>query len=550
MSDSVGLRSLPEVRRYESTPVHISGVALMFVGIGMAISAVVALIDGGGGAAALGASAAISAGVGSTMYRSTTASDRADSPLAFAAVAWAWLAVSIAGTMPYLFSGVIAWSEADNALFESISGFTCTGATILADIDGVAHGILFFRSMTQWFGGMGLIVLAVSVLPALKVGGLELIANEAPGPTADRFTPRIAATARRLWMLYGAFTLAVTLALLAAGTSLFDAVAHAFTTVATGGFSTYSRSIAEFDSVAVELVLIAGMITCGASFSIHWHLITRTRSQRRSYSELRWYLGLIGGAAVALLVLNSGKLGFGDNVREAAFYAASLGSNTGYGLTDYAHEQLWTPSAQLVLLALFVIGGMTGSTAGGIKVLRLQIVARYAVREVIRARHRRAVLPMRLGDTTVAEDVAARALGFVLLYLGLALAGGVLMTALGNDLETGFSGAVSAIGTVGPALGDAGPTNSALAFERASRPVMMVLMLFGRLEVFPTMLMFVAAVRAGTRSRSVRQPAQPRRRRTARLGRPSAHASDQETERSGVSGISSPKSSTRSARGS
>ncbi len=420
----------PERRRFASTPVHISGVALMFVGIGMAISAGVALIDGGGGALALGVSAAITAGVGSAMNRSTTASGRADSPLAFASVAWAWLAVSIAGTMPYLFSGVIGWSEADNALFESISGFTCTGATILADIDGVPHGVLFFRSMTQWFGGMGLIVLAVSVLPAL---------------------------------------------------------------------------------------MIAGMITCGASFSIHWHLITRTPSQRRGYSELRWYLGLIGGAAIALLVLNSGKLSLGDNLREAAFYAASLGSNTGYGLTDYAHEQFWTPSAQLVLLALFVVGGMTGSTAGGIKVLRLQIVARYAIREVIRARHRRAVLPMRLGDTTVAEDVAARALGFVLLYLGLALAGGVLMTALGNDLETGFSGAVSAIGTVGPALGEAGPTSSALAFERASRPVMMVLMLFGRLEVFPTMLMFVAAVRAGTRSRYQQPTATRGPRRLTRL---------------------------------
>ncbi|WP_419864804.1 potassium transporter TrkG [Candidatus Poriferisodalis sp.] len=190
-------------RRFESTPVHISGVALLFVAVGMAVSACVALIDGGGGAFALGASAALTASVGSAMMGSTTASGRADSPLAFASVAWAWLAVSIAGTMPYLFSGVIGWSEADNALFESISGFTCTGATVLADIDGVAHGILFFRSMTQWFGGMGLIVLAVSVLPALKVGGLELIANEAPGPTADRFTPRIAATARRLWMLYG-----------------------------------------------------------------------------------------------------------------------------------------------------------------------------------------------------------------------------------------------------------------------------------------------------------------------------------------------------------
>ncbi|WP_419841508.1 TrkH family potassium uptake protein [Candidatus Poriferisodalis sp.] len=488
-------------RRFESTPVHVSGLALVFVATGMAISAGVALVDGGGGTFALVASAAVTASVGGAMMGSTTASARSDSPLAFASVAWAWLAVSLAGSMPYLFSGVVPWSEADNALFESVSGFTCTGATILADIDGVAHGILFFRSMTQWFGGMGLIVLAVSVLPALKVGGLELIANEAPGPTADRFTPRVAATARRLWLLYAGFTLAVAAALLAAGLSVFDAVAHAFTTVATGGYSTHTGSIAHFDSLAVELVVMTGMIVCGASFSIHWHTIMRTRSKLRGYSELRWYLSLIGGAAIAVALLNSGRLSLGSNLREAAFYAVSLGSNTGYGLYDYTDSQRWTPAAQLVLLVLFLVGGMTGSTAGGMKVLRLQIVVRYAVREVIRARHRRAVLPMRLGDTTVAEDVAARALGFVLLYLGLALVGGIVMTALGNDLETGFSGAVSAVGTVGPALGEAGPTASALEFARQSRPVMMVLMLFGRLEVFPTMLMFAAVARAATRSR-------------------------------------------------
>ena len=249
-------------RRIESTPVRISGAALVFVAAGMVISAGVALIDGGGGTLALLASAAVTAVVGGAMMGGAAASDRADSPMAFASVAWAWLAMSAAGTLPYLLSGVIGWHEADNALFESISGFTCTGATILADIDGQPHGILFFRSMTQWFGGMGLIVLAVGVLPALKVGGLELIANEAPGPTADRFTPRIAATARRLWMIYGALTAAVALGLVAAGMSLFDAVAHAFTTVATGGYSTHSASIAYFDSVAVELVLFAGMIIC------------------------------------------------------------------------------------------------------------------------------------------------------------------------------------------------------------------------------------------------------------------------------------------------
>ena len=487
--------------RIESTPVRVSGAALLFVAAGMVLSAAVARVDGGGATVALLVSASITAAIGSLMMGGSVVSARADSPLAFAAVAWAWLAVSVAGALPFLLAGVIPWRHLDDALFESISGFTCTGATILADIDAVPAGILFFRSMIQWFGGMGLIVLAVGVLPALKVGGLELIANEAPGPTADRFTPRIAETARRLWMLYGALTLAVAIALLIAGMSLFDAVAHAFATVATGGYSTRSASIAHFDSIAVELVLIVGMLVCAANFSMHWHTIMRTRSMLRGYSELRWYLGLIGGSLLMLVWLNSPNMSFGANVRASLFYAASLGTSTGFGTTDYTDAIFWAPAAQMVLLVLMLVGGMTGSTAGGMKVLRLQVVARSAVREVIRARHPRAVLPMRIGDTVVAEDIAARALGFVLLYLGLIVVGAVVITALGSDLETGFSGAVSAIGNAGPALGSAGPTSTALAFPRESRPILMALMLFGRLEVFPTMLMFVAALRATTRSR-------------------------------------------------
>ena len=512
--------------RIESTPVRVSGAALLFVATGMVLSAAVAWVDGGGGTLALLASAGFTAVVGGLLMGGSVVSARADSPLAFAAVAWAWLAVSVAGALPFLVGGVIPWGEFDNALFESISGFTCTGATILADIDSVPAGILFFRSMIQWFGGMGLIVLAVGVLPALKVGGLELIANEAPGPTADRFTPRIAETARRLWMLYGGLTLAVAVALLIAGMSLFDAVAHAFTTVATGGYSTHSASIAYFDSIGIELVLIAGMVVCAVNFSLHWHTIMRSRSMLRGYSELRWYLGLLGGALLMLLWLNSPKMSFGTNIRESLFYAASLGTSTGFGTSDYTDLVFWAPASHMVLLVLMVVGGMTGSTAGGMKVLRLQVVARYAVREVIRARHPRAVLPMRIGDTVVAEDIAARALGFVLLYLGLIVIGGVMITALGADLETGFSGAVSAIGNAGPALGDVGPTSTALAFPRESRPVLMALMLFGRLEVFPAMLMFVAALRATTRSRHGRQG-------DRRLLRRSEHRFSRPQQRSG-----------------
>ncbi len=492
------------IHRIQSTPVRVAGAALVAVSIGMTISAVVAVIDAGSGsdagsgATALWVSAALTATAGVLMLASAKVSSRTDAPLTYAAVAWSWLAASIAGALPLLLSGTVSWANFDNALFESISGFTCTGATILTDLDAVPQGVLFFRSMTQWFGGMGLIVLAVAVLPALQVGGLELIASEAPGPTADRLTPRIAETARRLWMLYGGVTLLVAVALLLAGLSPFDSIAHAFATVATGGFSTHSESIAFFDSFSVELILMAAMVVCGMNFTLHWQMVTRGHRSFRGYSELRWYLGILLSGFVVLLLINNSTLGWADNFSGSLFYAVSLGTSTGFGISDYT---AWLPAAQMVVLLLMVVGGMTGSTAGGMKVLRLQLTVRYVVREVIRARHPHAVLSMRIGNMTVAEQVAARAIGFVLLYVGLIIVGGIAVTALGSDPLTGFSGAVSAIGNMGPALGSAGPLDTALEFPRLARPVLMALMMLGRLEVFPALLMFVATGRAVARSR-------------------------------------------------
>jgi len=431
------------------------------------------------------------------MLTGSEASTRADAGIAFASVAWSWLAVSVAGALPYLLGGVFSWAHADDALFESISGFTCTGSSVIANLDRVPAGLLFFRSMTHWFGGMGLIVLAVAVLPALKVGGLELVASEAPGPTADQLTPRVAETARRLWVLYGAVTAVVTIALLAAGLSPFDAVTHSFATVATGGFSPHGESIAFFDSFAVELIIVLGMLYCAANFSLHWQAVTTGPSAYRRISEFRWYLWLIFGSFGLLLALNLGQLDLVENLRESLFYTVSIGTSTGFVSSDYA---LWVPAAQITLITLMVVGGMSGSTAGGIKVLRLQMMVRYAVREVIRARHPSAVSSMRIGDRVIPEQVAARAIGFVLLYIGLIVVGGVVVTALGTDLLTGFAGAASAIGNTGPALGDAGPHSTFLAFPRPARGVLMALMMFGRLELFPSLLMFVAGTRAVSRA--------------------------------------------------
>ena len=480
------------MRRLAVTPVRVVGAGLLAVAAAMVLSVFVALIDGGGGGFGLTAAAIVTGGIGAVCFLGSRVSPSADAALAFASVAWSWLAVSLAGALPFLFSGVISWAHFDDALFESISGFTCTGSTILSDFGAVPQSILFYRSLTQWLGGMGLVVLAVAVLPALGIGGLDLIASEAPGPTADRLSLKVRDTARRLWLLYGAATCILAIVLFLVGMSVFDAVTHAFTTIATGGYSPHAESIAYFDSFVVELVVIAGMLFAGANFSMHWRALSDGIRAYGSVSETRWYVSLIAGACVILILVNHGELEWFQNFRESLFYAVSLGSNTGFGSSNYV---MWMPAAHITLLVLMLVGGMSGSTAGGMKVLRLQVVIRYSFRELMRARHPSAVIPIRLGSGTIEEQIAAKVVGFVLLYLGLIVTGGVVLSGLGVDPLTAFSGSVSALGNVGPALGEAGPSSNFLVFPRAARVVLMMMMALGRLELFPAMLMLVASLR-------------------------------------------------------
>lgn len=490
-----------ESRRRPTTVGRMVGLSLVVVAAGQLVSAAVNAVDGDDGTAGLLASAAVVGAAGTAVLVSTRLPDRQLPTATFAAVTWAWLAASLAGALPFLLTGAIGWSHADDALFESVSGFTCTGATILPDIEALPAGLLFFRSTTQWFGGMGLIVLAVAVLPAMKVGGLELIAAEAPGPSADRLTPRIRETAQRLWILYAGITIAVAAAMVIVGESLYDGVTHSMTTVSTGGFSPYNDSIAHFDSLAVEIILVAGMIYCGANFSLHWQAVTGDWRTYWRVSEVRTYVAvLVGGAVVLAAAVGS--------VRDAAFNITTIVTSTGFATSDFT---LWSSGPQLLLLLLMVPAGMTGSTSGGIKLMRAQVVVRAAIREVVRSRHPRALLPLRLGSTTVTEDIVARVIGFVLIYIGMLVAGGLAVTALGATALEGFSGAVSAIGNIGPALGTAGPKGNWLVFPRESRPVLMALMLFGRLEIYPMLLTLIAAVQLRSFKRVV-TPLHPRAR--------------------------------------
>lgn len=506
-SEFVEDRLAPRPRAIPSPTLHLIGIALGFAAAGMVLSACVDAVAGGRDTVELSVAAAITGIAGAALWRGSRVPEAVAPTSAFAAASFTWIAVSVAGALPYLLTGTFA--TVDDALFESVSGFTATGSTVLSPIEGTGRGLLFWRQLTQWYGGMGMIVLAVAVLPWLGIGGQELIQAEGPGPTTEGIAPRVSDTAKRLWFVYLGLTALVALGLLAVGLDLYDSVAHALTAVSTGGFSPYDASIAHFDSVAVETVLMAGMFLGATSFILLWRWLVQRdwRAPLRS-SELRFYLGVV---VIAVLVVLAILVGTGSGVTEAlrssSFNVVSLVTTCGFGTVDYVG---WVAGAQLVLLALMVSGGMSGSTSGAVKLFRVKVMGRFWRREMRRSRHPREVVPISFGDVSVPEDTVRRIVGFVLAYFIAAVAGVVGVVLLGSDPVTAIGGAVTSVGGVGPGLGEAGPASNFLVFSRPARGILMLLMLLGRLEIFPMVLMLAAATRSVRGLRHRRRAAETR----------------------------------------
>lgn len=489
-------------RRVPSTTVHMVGLALTFVAVGMAASGGVSLATGGEAFSALAASAVVTGVVGLVAWRGTRVPARVDPRTVFAAVTLTWVVVSVAGALPFVFSGVLA--NLDDAFFESAAGFTTTGSTVLSSVEDTPRGVLFWRQLTNWYGGMGLIVLAVAVLPFLGVGGLDLIRAEAPGPSSDRLAPRVSETAKRLWLLYLGFTVVGAVVLLVVGMSLFDAVGHSFSTIATGGFSTYDDSLAHFDSLAVELVVMGGMLVGAASFTLHWRALNGDPGAYRRSAPFRFYVGTVVVASVVVTAINvADGTSFGQALRDSSFNVVSVVSTTGFGTADFV---LWAAAAQLVLLALATVGGMPGSTAGGVKLLRVQVMVAHATRELRRATTPRAVLPVKLGNEAVPEPVVARIAGFVLLYFVIAVIGIVALASLGADLATSAGSVLSTLSSSGIGLGETGPSAGVGVLDRPSRAVLVALMFLGRLEIFPVLLTFAGLARLRRAPRRVLRP--------------------------------------------
>ncbi len=474
---------------------HVIGLSVAVAGLGVLFSGVVDLIDRGPDGPVLVSLGAVFAVLGAGLWWSTAVPTRVRVVDVFVVVTGAWLALAAFGSLPYLLTGTL--DRPDDALFESISGFTTTGATVLHPIEGNSAGILMWRAISQWFGGMGVIVLVVAVLPAVGAGGMDLLAAEAPGPTGERLTPRVRQTATRLWVVYLGFTVVLALAYMAAGMSLYDGVAHSFTTVSTGGFSPYNASLGHFDSAAIEWICIVAMFVAGGSFTLWYRLLRGSAGPLLGSLEFRAYAVLVLGASTLALVAESGTNGYDhDAVRGSVFSVLTIVSTTGYGTVDFG---AWSDVSLVLIFFLLPVGAMAGSTSGGIKLIRVLAVGSFGVRETLRQLHPRLVRPIRIGRTVLADEVANRVLGFLVIALAVFGAGALAIAMTGVDVVTAFAASATALGNVGPGIGEIGPTNDFTALDRVARGVTMVQMLLGRLEIYPVILALTALPRLRVR---------------------------------------------------
>ena len=403
-----------------------------------------------------------------------------------AIVAGTWLLIAHLAAIPYVWSGL----GPIDALFESMSGFTTTGATVLTDFGRYGRAFFFWRALTMWLGGLGVIALFIAVLPRLAIGGRQLFFAEAAGPTDEKLTPQLRQTALVLWKLYAVLTAAETVALVAAGMPLFDAVCNSFATMAAGGFSPNGSSIAGYGSPTIEWIVTVFMFVAGANFALQYRALRFNRKAWLEDEELRAYAGVtLVAAAVLTLFLTRDGAGFGEAVRHALFQAISILTTTGFASTDF---QLWSDQAKMVLFLLMFIGGCAGSAAGGPKIVRHVLMARYTLRELRRTLHPRAILPVKLGGRVVPESILRDVLVFMLFYLLTFAIGAAIVVSLGADLITGITAAIACLGNIGPGFDGVGPMANFAGLHPLSKIVLTLLMWIGRLEVITVLVLFRA----------------------------------------------------------
>jgi trk system potassium uptake protein TrkH len=405
-----------------------------------------------------------------------------------AIVAVGWAAVGLFGALPF-YLGDECFTFVD-AFFESVSGFTTTGASVLTNIEAVSKGLLFWRSFIQWLGGMGIIVLSLAILPFLGVGGMQLYKAEVPTPVPDKLKPRIRDTAMILWKVYALISIAQVIFLMVGGMTLYDALCHTFTTMPTGGFSTKNASVAHFDSVYFDAVIIFFMLLAGINFSLHYQMLRGKTLAFWQDSECRFFLGAVVLLtwAVSFNVFGTVYQSIGEAVRYGAFQVVSIVTTTGYVTADY---EKWPAMSQLILLLCMFLGASAGSTGGGMKCLRILLCFKYCYKELFYLIHPHAVTRVKIGGKTVPDDVMRSVLGFLALYMGLFALSSVLLAGLGVDFTTAFTAVAATIGNVGPGFGMVGPLENYAQIPVLGKWLLIWCMLLGRLEIFTVIILMV-----------------------------------------------------------
>ncbi len=414
-------------------------------------------------------------------------------------VTFGWIFMSLIGTLPYIFTGSIP--SFTDAFFETMSGYTTTGASILTDIESVPRGVLFWRSITHWIGGMGIIVLAIAILPLLGIGGMQLFSAEAPGPGGDKLHPRITDTAKRLWLIYVGYTLAETILLKIAGMSFFDAINHSLATLSTGGFSTKNASLAFWnDNPMVQYIVIVFMFLAGSNFVLSYFAFKKKFQKIFQDEEFQLYTLFVVGLSIiaALLIYFQADITtstilhpmvwgpFESAARHALFQVLTIITTTGFVSADYT---TWTPFLTIFFFGMMFLGGCAGSTAGGIKVMRHLIMIKNGVLEFKRTLHPHAILPVRYNRKAIPQPIVFNILGFFILYMLAFIVGTLVFSWMGLDFKTALGGAASSLGNIGPALGDLGPVDNFAYLPDAAKWWSSFLMLIGRLELFTVLIL-------------------------------------------------------------
>ncbi|MFO8091157.1 MAG: TrkH family potassium uptake protein [Desulfatiglandaceae bacterium] len=474
------------------TIARFNGLLILFLGLSMALPLVVSVTTNDGGAPALSTALAVTAVFGLLVFLGARNTKKPDLVLnhrdGVVIVTTGWLLAGFFGSLPYIFSGSIPGFT--DACFESISGFTTTGATILTDIEALPRGILLWRSQTQWLGGMGIIVLSIAILPYLGVGGMQLYKAEIPSPVVDKLKPRISDTAKALWKIYLIISAIEIILLLLGRMNLFEAVCHTFSTMPTGGFSPKNASIAHYGNAYFDFVITAFMLIAGINFSLHYKAVKGNLKVFYKDPECKAFLIIVAIfiAMTAFDIHGSVYASLAESFRHAAFQVGSILTTTGFITQDY---EKWPAFSQHILLVCMFLGGMAGSTGGGLKIMRVILLAKHGYKQIFGIIHPHAVTSVKLGGKPVSEEVIRSIWGFFILYLGLFVVSTLVMALLGLDFVSAFGSVIACISNVGPGFGIVGPVENYMGIPLIGKWVLMFCMLLGRLEIYTLLVLMV-----------------------------------------------------------